>query len=37
MSTVLEPLTQSDMNGGMTDPSRTEILLVDDETALREP
>ena len=37
MSTALEPLTQSDMNGGMTDISRTEILLVDDETALREP
>jgi two-component system, OmpR family, response regulator len=37
MTTVLEPFGQSDMNEGMNDASPTEILLVDDEAALREP
>ncbi len=37
MTTVLEPFGQSDMNEGMSETSPTEILLVDDEAALREP
>ena len=37
MTTVLEHTRQSDKNDAMTNPSLTEILLVDDEAALREP
>jgi two-component system OmpR family response regulator len=33
---MLEPVRQSDMSGGMSEAA-TEILLVDDEAALREP
>lgn len=37
MITALEHGAHSDKNDGMSEPSSTEILLVDDETALREP
>jgi two-component system OmpR family response regulator len=37
MTTVLEPPALLDKNGRMNETSRTEILLIDDETALREP
>jgi two-component system OmpR family response regulator len=37
MISALDHGTQSDKNDGMTEPSTTEILLVDDEAALREP
>ena len=37
MTTMLAPGLQSDMNDAMSNPSLTEILLVDDEAGLREP
>lgn len=37
MADTLEPVRQSDKTAGMMDASRIEILLVDDEAALREP
>ena len=37
MITTLEHAGQLDKNDRMTEPTSTEILLVDDETALREP